>query len=104
MHISASMFRPSAREGALQLGARADVLRNDIASSADRLASVMGTLANADSDDAFVARTLAFIDARSGTVSVTGAAVDVLTWRLGRGTPSSVLDEHGNPPGAPPAW
>ena len=132
----------------------ADVLRNDIASSAQRLASVMSTLVNADSealqrlvifgapppstppntpahelgfarwrevtihhadlgladfgyadfDEAFVARTLAFIEARSGTASVTGPAVDVLTWRLGRGTPSSVLDEHGNPPGVPPAW
>ena len=132
----------------------ADVLRNDIASSAQRLASVMSTLVNADSealqrlvifgapppstppntpahelgfarwrevtihhadlgladfgyadfDEAFVARTLEFIEARSGTASVTGPAVDVLTWRLGRGTPSSVLDEYGNPPGVPPAW
>ena len=132
----------------------ADVLRDDIASSAERLATAMGALADADSDalqrlvifgapppstppntpahelgfarwrevtihhadlgladfsygdfdNTFVARTLAFIEARSGTVSVTGPAVDVLTWRLGRGTPSSVLDEYGNPPGVPPAW
>lgn len=55
-------------------------------------------------DAPFVTRTLAFIEARSGAVEVSGPPVDVLTWRLGRGTPQSLTDEHGNPPGPPPAW
>ena len=58
----------------------------------------------ADFDDEFVARTLAFIEDRSGPVNVSGPAVDLLTWRLGRGTPTSLRDENGNPPGAAPAW
>ena len=58
----------------------------------------------ADFDDEFVSRTLAFIEDRSGPVSVSGPAVDLLTWRLGRGTPTSLRDENGNPPGAAPAW
>ncbi len=57
-----------------------------------------------DFDDDFVVRTLMFIEERSGPVAVTGPAKDLLIWRLGRGTPSSLLDENGDPPGAPPAW
>jgi len=132
----------------------ADVLREDVAASAARLATAMSALANAgvdalerlvifgapppstppntpahqlgfarlrevqihhadlgladfsyeDFDDDFVTRTLNFIEDRSGPVEVTGPNKDVLVWRLGRGTPTSLRDENGDPAGAPPAW
>ena len=58
----------------------------------------------ADFDEAFTARTMTFVEARSGSSTVSGPAVDLLTWRLGRGTPSSLHDADGNPPGEAPAW
>ena len=58
----------------------------------------------ADFDEDFVTRTLAFIEGRSGPVDVTGPSSDLLTWRLGRGTPMTLRDGAGNLPGSPPAW
>jgi maleylpyruvate isomerase len=52
----------------------------------------------------FVERTLMFVHARSGAVDVVGEPAEVLAWRLGRGTGSSVQRLDGSDPGTAPPW
>lgn len=52
----------------------------------------------------FVARMVAFLDARSPAPELLGSVADIVAWRLGRGAGLDVRRPDGSDPGAPPAW
>ncbi|MEI8055817.1 MAG: maleylpyruvate isomerase N-terminal domain-containing protein [Actinomycetes bacterium] len=52
----------------------------------------------------FVERALAWLDARSGPVELSGPDHEVLAWRLGRRSDPSVRTTDGADPGVAPAW